>query len=101
MPNTQNLNIHISVQIGDFKGELTVRFTKFGLVALALALAGCGPEPSSSPAATNPSPGPAPTTSAAAPAAVKQADLDAIPKASKPYKIVLIVKTKNNQFFIP
>ncbi len=32
---------------------------------------------------------------------ITESDLDVVPKASKPYKMVLIVKTKNNPFFIP
>jgi ribose transport system substrate-binding protein len=34
-------------------------------------------------------------------AAVTQAELDAVRKASKPYKLALIVKTRNNPFFDP
>src|SRR5436189_112870 len=75
---------------------------------LAFAGAGCGPEPA-------PEPGPQPGATANAPAAssaangpadsaaagVDQATLDAVGKPAKPYKLVLIVKTRNNPFFEP
>jgi ribose transport system substrate-binding protein len=76
-----------------------VRLRKVGAVLLALALAGCGPEKAASPT-PEPTPAAGPPV-ASAPAAVTQAELDAVGKASKPYKLVLIVKTKNNPFFIP
>ena len=65
--------------------------------AFAIALSGCGPEKPSAPAAPS---GPVVAT-APAPPPLAQSDLDAVGKAAKPYKIVLIVKTKNNPFFIP
>jgi len=66
-------------------------------IVVALALAGCGPEKPAAPAAPTAAPGAAP----AAAASLTQADLDVVPRAAKPYKLVLIVKTKNNAFFIP
>ena len=83
-----------------------MRFLKFALFSslLALALTGCNRE---QPSPITPA-GPTPPisivhtpTPVGTPKLISQADLDAIPKASKPYKIVLIVKTKNNPFFIP
>lgn len=83
-----------------------MRILKFALFTslLALALTGCNREQPSPTTPAGPStPGeithtPTPMGTATQ---ISQADLDAIPKASKPYKIVLIVKTKNNPFFIP
>jgi len=69
-----------------------------GGIALAALLAGCGPE---KPAETPPASPPTGGQPAAAAPALTQADLDAVPKATKDYKIALIVKTKNNPFFIP
>ncbi len=73
---------------------------------LAAALIGCGREEVAPIGKSNPgpfAPGAPASESAASPAsaAIQQADLDAITSASKPYKLVLIVKTKNNPFFIP
>jgi ribose transport system substrate-binding protein len=72
-------------------------------VALMLALLGCGKEAAETNAPAPPLPAKAPTTSqAASPApAVTMASLDAVTKADKRYKIVLIVKTRNNPFFKP
>ncbi len=78
-----------------------MRTWKIPALLLALALSGCGPEKPSEPVATTPSSTPGSTAPAAAPAMLTQADLDAVPKGTKPYKLVLIVKTKNNPFFIP
>jgi ribose transport system substrate-binding protein len=67
-------------------------------------LTGCGSDTTSS--ATPPTP-PAPTSgsgaspSAAGGATLTQADLDKVARAARPYKIVLIVKTRNNPFFDP
>jgi ribose transport system substrate-binding protein len=64
---------------------------------VAVALAGCGKENESEPVSA-----PAkPATSAAPPALLTTADLDAVDKAAKSYKLVLIVKTRNNPFFDP
>ena len=67
-----------------------------GLSALwaAVVIAGCGPEPGAS--------GPeAPTDAAGAPPPVTAADLDAVERPGKTYKVALIVKTRNNPFFKP
>jgi ribose transport system substrate-binding protein len=78
-----------------------------GAVTLTLALLGCGkeePQTQATPPASAPRSAQAGTPNATAPAGggkVTLADLDAVTKADKPYKIVLIVKTKNNPFFIP
>jgi ribose transport system substrate-binding protein len=84
-----------------------------GLLALLLMLTGCGKEQTpqetattspGQPAATTPAPGGTeaakPATEAAAPL-LAQDKLDGVTKAKKPYKIVLIVKTRNNPFFTP
>jgi ribose transport system substrate-binding protein len=78
---------------------------------LALAVAGCGkeetpqPPPSGPPPSANgptaPANAPADTNAGGAPSLLSQADLDKIARASKPYKIALIVKTRNNPFFDP
>ena len=78
-----------------------MRNRKLGWLALALALAGCGPE--TAPTATVGTP---PSSVKSGPGAnsapsLKQAELDAVPRAARPYKLALIVKTKNNPFFIP
>lgn len=73
------------------------------LVALA---AGCGPEPkdnASTPTQVSPPPS-QPASTSTAPAGgemLKRDELDAVTKAGRPYKIVLIVKTRNNPFFDP
>ncbi len=74
-------------------------------VSLALLLtAGCGKEePATSPEAA-PSAAGSNAPAAGAPAEAEkltQAELDGVEKASKPYKIALIVKTRNNPFFTP
>lgn len=80
------------------------------IVALAVLFtqAGCGKEQSGSGAApsggapTGTSAGPAPSATApAVAAALTTADLDKVGKAKKPYRFVLIVKTRNNPFFDP
>ena len=79
------------------------RMSRGGLssLLLALCLAGCGPEQPAAPVAGPTVPNAGTASSAASASALTQAELDAVPKASKPYKMVLIVKTKNNPFFIP
>ena len=74
-----------------------MRFLRYSAVLVLVAIAGCGPEKAGTPA----SPGPNWAPSAIRSSTVSQAELDAVPKASKPYKLALIVKTKNNPFFIP
>jgi ribose transport system substrate-binding protein len=68
----------------------------------ALVLAGCGegsaPPPSST--STPPAADAGPSDASGA-ATLTQADLDKVAKAAKPYKVVLIVKTRNNPFFEP
>jgi ribose transport system substrate-binding protein len=66
------------------------------LAALGIVAAGCGKEPNviptpPSPAIDHPSPPPAVTTQM----------LDGVARAAKRYRIVLIVKTRNNPFFKP
>lgn len=66
-------------------------------LGLMLTLSGCGRETPTAPSAT-------PSGAPVAPAAVRtvtQSDLDSVLKGTKRYKLVLIVKTKNNPFFIP
>ncbi|HTE16883.1 MAG TPA: substrate-binding domain-containing protein [Armatimonadota bacterium] len=70
----------------------------------ALALVGCGKEDG----ATTAAPGGGAGTGAAASKAgaqprqaLTQADLDGVTKASRPYRIAMIVKTRNNPFFDP
>lgn len=80
--------------------RLRTAIASFTAIATAFALAGCGPEkPNSEP--TPPHDGPVQPGATTAHAVLTVAELDAVPKASKPYKIVLIVKTKNNPFFKP
>jgi ribose transport system substrate-binding protein len=69
-----------------------------GVLAAALAMAGCGPE---RPAAPPSQARPATSGGTETARVLTQAELDAVPKASRPYKLVLIVKTKNNPFFLP
>jgi ribose transport system substrate-binding protein len=73
------------------------------LIALALALTGCGKEPEAGPSAGTPGNTPAPNAPAPTASAERltQAELDGIVSAKKPYKIALIVKTRNNPFFDP
>ncbi len=85
---------------------------QLSLLFALFTLGGCGKEtPETAPAnSTNPTAKKTATTSAApdtsgnaapTPAVVTLADLDAVTKADSPYKIVLIVKTRNNPFFKP
>jgi len=82
------------------------RWAFTGIVALAaLVIAGCGPEPNNS-ASTGQTP--RPRKAAAPPGAnvpampeVTQAELDRVYKSPKPYRLALIVKTRNNPFFDP
>src|SRR5688500_16080645 len=71
------------------------------LAALALTSGGCGKEEQAS---TGPLAGaPVETASPAggSAAAITTAELDQVGKASQPYKLALIVKTRNNPFFDP
>jgi ribose transport system substrate-binding protein len=71
-----------------------MRINRFALPGLlALAVTGCGKE--QAPVTPAPAPG------APAPAAVKLTDLDAVKSSKSPYRIALIVKTRNNPFFRP
>lgn len=70
------------------------------LPAIAVILVGCGKETTPPPAAST-GPNTKPVAANAQPVAVSESQLDAVQKATKPYKMVLIVKTKNNPFFIP
>jgi ribose transport system substrate-binding protein len=70
-----------------------------GLVILATG--GCGKEEGTS---TTPSGGAPPTTSAGtvpAPVVMTTAELDSVATAPRKYKLVLVVKTRNNPFFDP
>ncbi len=71
------------------------------LPAIAVFLIGCGKEDTPSPVA--PSTGGAKSAAATAQSGitVTESQLDGVQKATKPYKMVLIVKTKNNPFFMP
>src|SRR5687768_10970502 len=86
--------------------ENRMKASRLLIAALEAALLyGCGKvewvvdsnKPDSSPG-TTPANGPAPASTGAA---LTQAELDAVPKAGKPYKMALIVKTRNNPFFDP
>jgi len=69
---------------------------------LAALLAGCGREESSGPGGAPPPPAlrPAAGQSAAAPR-LTRAELDAVGRAAKAWRLALIVKTRNNPFFDP
>jgi ribose transport system substrate-binding protein len=80
-----------------------LRKSALWLLALGVMAVGCGKEetpptatPNTKTTLTNPAAG---TVSAGT--ALSTSTLDAVQRATKPYKIVLIVKTKNNPFFIP
>lgn len=78
-----------------------MRRSSFWLPALALLAFGCGKEETPPPAAP-PTPGSKPAAAGVQSAtAITTSELDGVQRATKPYKIVLIVKTKNNPFFIP
>ncbi|HEY3266935.1 MAG TPA: substrate-binding domain-containing protein [Armatimonadota bacterium] len=64
-----------------------------GITLAALALVGCGVETTKQVSVPKPAAPPA--------GAVTLQTLDAVKKAKQPYKIVLIVKTRNNPFFRP
>src|SRR5437762_813439 len=66
----------------------------------AAGLAGCGHEESAGPPPTPP-PAVPPSESSASPGKLTREDLDAVAKSTKPFKLVLIVKTRNNPFFEP
>lgn len=79
---------------------------KIAGVFVAFALAGCGKEPE---AITPPAPAPvatsatqsAPVSVAGKSSALTTAELDKVAKPTKPVKLALIVKTRNNPFFDP
>ncbi len=79
----------------------------FAALAMIAALAACNKEKeagtpvSPPPTSTAPVPPMAGSAAATAAAPLTTAELDAVDKATKPYKIVLIVKTRNNPFFDP
>ena len=70
---------------------------------LALIGAGCDPAPNDNPSApatpTGSTNAPIPSNSTAA--KLTREELDAVTKADKPYRLALIVKTRNNPFFDP
>lgn len=71
-------------------------------LAALLILTGCGKEQPETNAPVSPEPKTASADTKMAPAsAVTLATLDAVNKANEPYKIALIVKTRNNPFFKP
>jgi ribose transport system substrate-binding protein len=75
-----------------------MKITNSLLVAVLVAAgAGCGREETATRSA------PAQATPAAVPAGAQltQAELDGVAKAAKPYRLALIVKTRNNPFFDP
>ena len=71
---------------------------------LALIGAGCDPAPNDNPTTAPATPTgsvDAPIPSNATAAKLSQEELDAVTKADKPYRLALIVKTRNNPFFDP
>ncbi|MFN3653094.1 MAG: substrate-binding domain-containing protein [Armatimonadota bacterium] len=74
------------------------------VLALGLFAAGCGPEPEPAGPSTG-TDGAAGNTAgsvdAGAGTELTQAELDAVEKADRPYKLALVVKTRNNPFFDP
>lgn len=79
--------------------------TLVALVAVLGLLGGCGkeePNVSTPPPPSNTAGGSTPgDVGEGSAATLSQADLDAVKKAAKPYRMVLIVKTRNNPFFDP
>jgi len=74
-------------------------FAMATLVALAVAAPGCRQRAS---APVGPTPGPAPKGAARrAPASITTAELDKVARPSRPVRLALIVKTRNNPFFDP
>src|SRR4051794_16126269 len=73
------------------------------LMALALVPSGCGKEEKTAPTAPPGAPARtiAPAMNGGSSAAITTAELDRVSKAGKPYKLALIVKTRNNPFFDP
>jgi ribose transport system substrate-binding protein len=70
----------------------------FSLILMALTLVGCGKE---EPAASGPPAGGPSSTANQPPAAITTSELDQVGKAAQPYRLALIVKTRNNPFFDP
>jgi ribose transport system substrate-binding protein len=83
--------------------RLKVRI-EVAVAAVALTLIGAGCEPAAT-TTTNTSTPAVPLSGGAPPAAsaarLSEADLDAVTKADRPYRLALIVKTRNNPFFDP
>jgi ribose transport system substrate-binding protein len=74
------------------------------LLGASTLLTACGKETGSEPKVDNPKPTSnteAPAVASTPAAKLTSSDLKTVTKASKPYKIVLIVKTLNNPFFKP
>ena len=71
------------------------------LPVLGLMLVGCGKEEKPPMAASTTTTVKTGGESLPAGASISEAELDGVGRATKPYKVVLIVKTKNNPFFIP
>jgi len=82
--------------------SITAAVRPWSLLALFLVAFGCGKEkePESNPAPKTGA-GSSTSSSAKAPAPLTTAELDSAEKAARPYKLVLIVKTRNNPFFKP
>lgn len=84
-----------------------LRRSALWFLLIGALLTGCGKEDTPSPTTSttsNPAAktGAAPNTASSAPEnAVTTSQLDGVQHATKPYKMVLIVKTKNNPFFSP
>ncbi len=74
-----------------------MRRSAFCLLALGVMLVGCGKEDTPPTGLSTKTA----TDNSQTGAVASEAILDTVGKATKPYKIVLIVKTKNNPFFIP
>lgn len=86
---------------------VTRRWGWFVVGCLAAGLLGCGKEPAAPPPppaaakpALKPAEPPAPVVAATA-QSVTTADLDKVAKADKPFRLALVVKTRNNPFFTP
>src|SRR5204862_164270 len=87
-------------------GQMT-RWLILGTLAAATVFAGCSKEPVEPASPTNPAPvaprSPSAPAASAAPvmADLSQVELDKVFKSPKPYRLALIVKTRNNPFFDP
>ena len=82
-----------------------MKLLKIVAICAVVALAGCGKEPETTPPPTTmpvaTSATQAKLDTAARPSALTTAELDKVAKPTKPVKLALIVKTRNNPFFDP